>query len=89
MAPHNWTAPHHTFPARQPGFSDRLLAAGADPNAKDRDGWTPLHHAVEFSGDVEIIQVLPATGAYHDIDHTLQVKILVLLTRSGISKPRP
>jgi len=38
------------------------LAAGTDVNAKDRMGFTPLHHAVTF-GHKEIIELLIAEGA--------------------------
>ena len=40
----------------------RLLSAGADVNAGDADGWTPLSHAVDV-GNVEIITDLLAAGA--------------------------
>ena len=35
---------------------------GADINAKDKDGWTPLHFAVNF-GDVEIVKFMLNNGA--------------------------
>ena len=37
------------------------LAAGADVNAKDRNGWTPLHWAAW--GEKEIIELLISAGA--------------------------
>lgn len=37
---------------------EMLLAAGANPNAKDKDGWTPVDQAYEFSGDMEIVRLL-------------------------------
>jgi ankyrin repeat protein len=39
-----------------------LLDAGADPNAKSREGGTPLHTAA-FTGDLEIAEMLLAYGA--------------------------
>lgn len=39
-----------------------LIAAGADVNAAQRHGWTPLHGAAA-TGDVEIVRLLLARGA--------------------------
>ena len=39
-----------------------LLERGADVNAKDNDGWTPLQHAAK-RGNVEIIKLLLEKGA--------------------------
>lgn len=39
-----------------------LIEKGADINAKDNDGWTPLHHAVG-AGNVEVVQLLIEKGA--------------------------
>lgn len=39
-----------------------LIAAGADPNAKQRHGWTPLHGAAH-SGDRAVVAALLAAGA--------------------------
>ena len=38
------------------------LAAGTDVNAKDDNGWTPLHFAVYY-GHKEIVELLLANGA--------------------------
>ena len=38
------------------------LKKGANPNAKDDDGWTPLHYA-SFKGHVEIVKLLLERGA--------------------------
>ena len=39
-----------------------LLEAGADPDAQDPHGFTPLHHAV-VAGDLETVQALVEGGA--------------------------
>ena len=39
-----------------------LVAAGADVNNKDRNGWTPLHLAAK-RGYLEIVKALVAAGA--------------------------
>lgn len=39
-----------------------LIAAGADVNAIQRHGWTPLHGAAEH-GLVEVVEALLAAGA--------------------------
>ncbi|RTZ70399.1 MAG: hypothetical protein DSZ35_00560, partial [Verrucomicrobia bacterium] len=39
----------------------QAIAAGADVNAKDGGGWTPLHHAVE-AGHKEFADLLIASG---------------------------
>jgi ankyrin repeat protein len=39
-----------------------LLAAGADVNAKDRDGWTALMFAA-VKGHTDIVRVLRQAGA--------------------------
>jgi ankyrin repeat protein len=39
-----------------------LIAAGADPNAKQRHGWTPLHAAAQ-TGDRTVVEALLEAGA--------------------------
>ena len=40
----------------------KAIAAGTDVNAKDKDGWTPLHPA-SYEGHQEIVELLIAKGA--------------------------
>ena len=41
---------------------DLLLEAGADPDAVQRGGWTPLHSAAH-NGDARTVELLLAHGA--------------------------
>ncbi len=45
-----------------------LLARGADPNAKDEDGDTPLHNAVQ-DGNEELARLLVASGADVNVEN--------------------
>lgn len=45
-----------------------LVAAGADPNAKQRHGWTPLHAAAQ-TGDCAVVGALLAAGADPTLTH--------------------
>ena len=42
---------------------DLLLEAGADPDAVQRGGWTPLHSAAH-NGDARTVELLLAGGAH-------------------------
>jgi ankyrin repeat protein len=44
------------------------LAGGADVNAKNVDGWTPLHEAA-FGGRKEIVELLISNGADVNAKH--------------------
>ena len=41
----------------------KLLYDGADPNLKDKKGWTALHHSTYFGTNVEISKLLISYGA--------------------------
>ena len=59
------------------------LVAGDDPNALDKDGWTPLEQAIEFSGDIEIARVLLSNGASGNIRGALKMKLWEMAFISG------
>ena len=48
-------------PARRGDWEQ--LKAGADPDDRDADGWTPLHHAAKSSGDPAVVEALLYAGA--------------------------
>ncbi|CEJ93283.1 hypothetical protein VHEMI08882 [[Torrubiella] hemipterigena] len=49
--------------AAQPDAMQLLLAAGADPNKRDYNGWTPLMHVCQYSRDINRIRLLLEAGA--------------------------
>jgi ankyrin repeat protein len=72
VTPGDETALHSAVEHSQIGAIRELAAWGADVNAADRSGKTPLHHAVELIGDVrsqgdtmglEVLEVLLELGA--------------------------
>ena|SRR5689334_11338047 len=53
---------HSAAASRNVEICRLLIAAGADVNAKQRDGFTPLHAAAQH-GDVELVELLLSAGA--------------------------
>jgi len=56
---------HKAVQERRSPAVQQLLVAGADANAKDGLGWTPLHWAAEI-GDAELVALLLSHGAAPD-----------------------
>mmetsp|Transcript_39393 Transcript_39393/g.92606 ORF Transcript_39393/g.92606 Transcript_39393/m.92606 type:complete len:112 (-) Transcript_39393:15-350(-) len=62
-----WPTLHRAVSNGHVEMTQVLLAAGADVNARNVDGKTPLHFAVNLKdGRVELVQILLAAGA--DVD---------------------
>ncbi|MYB38074.1 MAG: hypothetical protein F4Y26_12010 [Gammaproteobacteria bacterium] len=53
----------HLFPAVSPEDVQRCVDDGADPNARDGNGKTPLHWAVEHTEEPRVVQALLQGGA--------------------------
>jgi ankyrin repeat protein len=60
--PQQVAALHAATAQRQAGMVEKLLRAGADPNLRQADGFTPLHSAA-FHGDAAIAGLLLLFGA--------------------------
>jgi ankyrin repeat protein len=56
------TALHSAVSRKRSPIVRRLLAEGANPNARQSAGWTPLHSAAH-NGDLESVEALLAAGA--------------------------
>jgi ankyrin repeat protein len=61
------TALHSATSARHAEIVGRLLDAGADPDARQAEGWTPLHSAAH-NGDADSVERLLAHGARADLE---------------------
>src|SRR5262245_20346834 len=59
------TALHYAAIEGNSDKSRELLAAGADPNQQDDDGWSPLHFAAQ-ANSAPVVQLLLAAGAAAD-----------------------
>ena len=53
-----------------------LLESGANPNAQDKDGWTPLMYACRYAQTSTVIQLLFEYGAKLDTKSNYQVSVL-------------
>ncbi len=60
--PSRVTALHSAVAGRHRAIVELLVAAGADPHARQQGGWTPLHAAAQH-GDRPIVAALLAAGA--------------------------
>ena len=61
MACTAWNSPRFFMEASSDDVG-RCLLEGAEPNARDGYGWTPLHFAVRDSKTSEVVQVLLDAG---------------------------
>src|SRR5688572_9554692 len=64
----NVTTLHSGAAGRHAGIAALLLAAGADPNARQQGGWTPLHAAAQ-NGDAALVRALLDHGAQSDVQN--------------------
>jgi ankyrin repeat protein len=46
----------------------QLLEEGTNVNARDKNGWCPIHHASQF-GHVDVVKLLLEKGADVDASH--------------------
>ena len=53
-----------------------LLESGANPNAQDKDGWTPLMYACRYAQTSTVIQLLFEYGAKLDAKSNYQISVL-------------
>ena len=53
-----------------------LLESGANPNAQDKDGWTPLMYACHYAQTSTVIQLLFEYGAKLDAKSNYQISVL-------------
>lgn len=71
------TALHLAVASQKPTVVLRLLYRGADPNAENAAGWTPLHIAVQI-GSVEVVRAIVSHGG--DLSKKARGKTVELIT---------
>ncbi len=57
------TALHHSVMGEGVGAVESLLEAGAEVDARDKNGWTPLHWAAALSEAPAALEALLEAGA--------------------------
>jgi ankyrin repeat protein len=80
---------HGTYKGEIPNCEDNLralLAKGADPKAKDREGKTPLHHAIKW-GNLDLAKILLVAGAStEEIDIDSQTALMISIREYAIQQ---
>ena len=71
---HRRTALHHAAAKNRPNMVRLLLDLGADPNATDATGATPLTTASQENADVAVVAMLEHAGASLDFASALNLK---------------
>ena len=64
----------------------KLLYDGANPNLKDKNGWTALHHSAYFGTNVEISKLLISYGADCNAIDFIQRTLLHFAAENGHDK---
>lgn len=85
----SWIALHWAARKGYLEIAQILLAAGSDVNAKDRDGWTPLHVVAMTEGLVEadkIAEILLQAGADVNLETNNKMTALDYAERRGQAK---